>query len=207
MSNENSKQEDTSNELYTVLPTDKKGVADAGSKICTKCKLIKSVSEYCVNNQLKSGLNSSCKECQSNAFKKYRNSNKKKLKEYNDKWREENKKLHSEMAKLWKSKNPEKIKEYNSKESVKEKKRFYARRYRDKNLKKCKEKLSFWRLNNKEHIMNYGKNKCKNLENSYIISNMVRDGFKSSFLKSNPKLIETKKLIIKTKRLCRTSQN
>ena len=49
-----SKTTGSSNELYTMLSTNKNGVADVGSKICTKCNEVKGINDYrlkVVNNK------------------------------------------------------------------------------------------------------------------------------------------------------------
>lgn len=75
-------------------------------KACSKCSILKELTEYIIDKRYKQGVHSICKCCQS-AWKKewkkrnkdvirekdskYREINKEKLKEYNYKYREENK--------------------------------------------------------------------------------------------------------------------
>ena len=46
------------------------------SKVCTKCKQIKSITEYSKNKRKSDGLESSCKSCQSIKLKHYQDNNK-----------------------------------------------------------------------------------------------------------------------------------
>jgi hypothetical protein len=66
------------------------------SKICTKCKIEKPVSEFSKNKSLKSGLQSQCKVCNSESNHEYRRTNQKKESERNRKYREANKDIIKE---------------------------------------------------------------------------------------------------------------
>jgi hypothetical protein len=82
-----------SNKLYTVLPTDKKGVADVGSKICTKCKESKSISNYSKykykprkDGTQKIAFRPHCNDCKNKMTKNWFDNNE----GYKKQWRKEN---------------------------------------------------------------------------------------------------------------------
>ena len=60
-------------------------------KECTKCKIEKELNEFSKKKQTKSGFRSSCKQCENEYGKKWREENSKHRKEYYTKWNEENK--------------------------------------------------------------------------------------------------------------------
>ena len=175
-------------------------------KVCSKCKINKNILSFCKNSQLKSGLNSSCKDCQKLAFKEYRNKNLERERERYISYRKSNPEICKNASKNYYINNIDKINEYRKIPKVRARINEIARKSRLKNLQKAKSRLSIWRLNNKQNIIEYSKRKVEELNNQYVICNMVRDGFTKQQLINNPELIEIKKLIIKTKRLCKTSQ-
>ena len=95
------------------------------------------------------------------------------------------------------------IKEYHKKnaELIKE--------YHKKNAEQIKEYQKEWRKNNAEHIKEqkkeYNKEYSKNLSDGYIKRELKNKGYPPNQI--TPELIEVKRLIIKTKRLCKTSQS
>lgn len=183
-----------SNELYTVLPTDKKGVADVGSKICTKCNKVKTIDNYSKykykpkkDGTQKIGIRSYCNKCKNQMTKDWFDKNK----DYKKKWRKEN---------------PEKVKE----ENLRAKPR--TDEWRKENKKTLKEKKAKYRLKNIEYIKSKKPDEEKKareeLQDNYVISQITkRSNLTSKDVRKYPELIEIKRLIIKTKRLCRTSQN
>lgn len=94
----------------------------------------------------------------------------------------------------------------------KEKKYASDLRYRKNNKKKLKEYFKTYALINHDKVLQWGKTSCKksieNLNPGYIIKLIKKgSGLTSLEIKNYPELIETKKLIIKTKRLCKTLNN
>jgi len=78
-------------------------------KICNKCKINKSLSEFSNRKTSKDGKDSTCKECRAI----YRASVRDKTKSYNLQYRKDNKEAMSASHKEWQSENREHIKEYN----------------------------------------------------------------------------------------------
>jgi hypothetical protein len=103
-------------------------------KVCSKCKIEKTLDCFNKNLKCKNGLNPSCKEC----IKKYREENKEKIKIRCKKYRQNNK---------------EKIKEYELKRKATKKSAYleYRKNYYEKNKEKIIENGKQWRLKNKEY--------------------------------------------------------
>jgi hypothetical protein len=183
-----------SNKLYTVLPVFKKGVADVVIKICTKCDKVKNIDNYSKykykpkkDGTQKIGIRSYCDKCKNQMTKDWFDKNK----DYKKQWRKEN---------------PEKLKEQN----IRAKPR--TDKWRKENKEKLKSKKAKYRLKNIEHIKAKktieGKKAREELQDNYVISQITkRCKLTSKEVRKYPELIETKRLIIKTKRLCKTSQN
>ena len=84
-------------------------------KICSRCKIEKSVSEFYKDKSIKDGLNNKCKMCASEKNKRWRKANPEKKRELNKKWNEANPEKVRESRKKWKEANPEKIREHDKK--------------------------------------------------------------------------------------------
>jgi hypothetical protein len=89
------------------------------TKVCTKCKVEKSCSEFSKKTDTKDGLQFHCKECvkkyeQENAdkLKKYRQENAERKGEYMKKYHLENAERKREYVKKWRQENADKIKKY-----------------------------------------------------------------------------------------------
>jgi len=102
-------------------------------KTCNKCGIQKELSEFNKMSKVKCGVRSYCRECQKIESKKYRLENKEKIKEYNDKWNEENQEYY---------------KKYFEK--------YYIVNYENERLRKLE-----WSRNNKEYFNNYNKKRKK----------------------------------------------
>jgi len=61
------------------------------AKKCAKCKKMKPINQYCVDNSKKDGLYSSCKSCKNKKNRDYKKKNASKVKAYNIKYRKNNK--------------------------------------------------------------------------------------------------------------------
>ena len=82
-------------------------------KICSRCKIEKSVSEFHKDKSKKDGLNNICKMCASEQDKKYRQANLEKKRELTKKWKEANLEKVREHQKRYRENNPELKRENN----------------------------------------------------------------------------------------------
>jgi len=159
-------------------------------KKCTKCGEVKSLDEFTNDKKGNHGKAYQCKSCFKDYFKKYKQDNKEKIKEYN-----------KEYNKKYKQDNKEKIKEYNkeykqkykqdNKEKIKEYNKEYKQEYKQDNKEKIKEYNKEYYKNNKEKLSDLQKIYCKNkkesisnnkkryyIENKYYINKRTIKGFK-----------------------------
>lgn len=104
-------------------------------KKCKKCGLEKDISNFNNRKKSKDGLDYTCKECVSEFNKKYNLENKLKIKIRRSNFYKENKDRLNDISNLYHEINKDKIKEYNSKESVKIRYRNYKREYKKKRSK------------------------------------------------------------------------
>ena len=162
------------------------------TKICTKCNKEKDVDLFGKHKKTKSGLRSHCKECEKEYAKKWNLNNPEKVKESVKKWHLNNPEKIKEIQKKYYSNNTEKIKEI-------------RKNYRLNNPEKVKENDKKWHLNNPEKLKETKKNYTNELGKGYLNSQLRSKGFKKEQI--TPELLEVQKIIIKTKRLCKTSQN
>jgi len=171
-------------------------------KKCSKCKDVKSLSEFAKDKNRLDGYSYTCKSCK----KAYRNANKDKSKAYyqankerikekvkayeesnKDKrkeYREANKEHTAERQKEWRDANKEKIKAYyqDNKDKVKAKVKAYReankdkiKAYREANKDNTAERQKEWREANKEKVKAYYQdNKDKVLERQRIYESKKR---------------------------------
>jgi len=71
------------------------------TKICSKCKKEKELTEFCKDNSRRDGLSAWCRECKKEFMKKYRIKNKEKIKVYNKEYRLEDKEKTKERDKKY----------------------------------------------------------------------------------------------------------
>ena len=122
---------------------------------------------------------SQCKTCTKETSKAWSKNNKEHIKEINKIWYENNKERIKEASKIWRKNNKEHIKEINK----------------------------IWYENNKERIKEKNKKYIKEIMIPYIIQRLCKNKkISRSIIKQYPELIETYKIILKTKRLWKTSQ-
>lgn len=117
-------------------------------KVCTRCKIAKTLEYFHKTKKNKDGLKHICKDCSKIVDKEYREKNKEKLK----KSREENKEQRILWKKDWDEKNKEHVKQYN-KEYVTKNKDAYSKRANDfyhKNKERIKKRRKEIRLQNPE---------------------------------------------------------
>jgi hypothetical protein len=158
--------------------------------VCKKCGESKSKDLFVKSKSCKNGIRLICEKCE------YEN-RKGKRGNYNS---------------VWYSKNIQKRKKYshirNSKDDVKVRMKILHKKWKENNpgkhAKLCKE----WATKNNDKIKKYGKKVVDEMPDYYIINRLVYcDGFKKEIVIEHPEIIETKRLILKTKRLCKTLQN
>ena len=123
-------------------------------KECKKCKIVKSLTEFCKASKNKDGLMSYCKLCESERKRSYRLLNKTKILEKKHKYYLDNKQSILDKQKLYSNINEEKIKErrrnyyLKNKETIKQK----TKTYRENNSDKYKEYLREYNKENREYL-------------------------------------------------------
>jgi 5-methylcytosine-specific restriction endonuclease McrA len=160
------------------------------TKICTKCSIKKSITDFPKNNQSKDGLNSYCKKCKNNMNKIRRESNKEYYLKQEKKFRENNMQKIKEYKKNWDLNNKDKLEDYcmqyrdmkllkmreyyckNYEKLKKSQKRYYYKNkeillakmktYREDNKEKLKESRIEYYYTNREHILKLNRKNRKN---------------------------------------------
>jgi len=92
-------------------------------KVCNKCKIEKSITDYSIDKRNTDGFKSVCKVCLSQYKKEYSKANKEKILEYNAKYKQENQDKIKNYAKKWYTDNKEEIDQYNKEYKAKNKER------------------------------------------------------------------------------------
>lgn len=181
-------------------------------KVCSKCKVEKSLDSFANtkgNKDFKRGI---CKNCDSLYYQDWKLKNPNKKKEIAAKWREKYPNKVKEYNKKYAENNPEKVKERfillrewskNNIDKVREKNRKYAAANRYKNTEWVRNNP----IKNKEIHQAYEKRIKEELLTPYIKQKAKQQGFTNLQLSKYPEILETIKILIKTKRLCKTSQN
>ena len=148
-------------------------------KICSKCGVEKDESEFYKKKDCKDGLVPYCKKCHSEKTKKYYFENKNKI---------------LAVCKLYRIENYEKVKK--AKINSMNKKPLEYREKRKEYYKK-----------NKQYIDAKNK-KYSDFNPDFLITHYCKQYLKKQIGEDPPpELVELKKIIIKTKRLCKTSKN
>jgi len=121
-------------------------------KICTKCGLLKPLSEFYKNKRGKNGLSSTCKGCNAEYAKTCNAKHKEKRNAQSREWRLNNLERSKATEKQWKEANPERVKENRKKyyENNKESQKEYSRQWGKENPQKKKEMFRVWYLKNRE---------------------------------------------------------
>lgn len=150
------------------------------TKICTKCKDVKDLDMFPYCKTTKDRKRNECKDCECQRNKIRYLQNKEAFNKNHRIWVENNKVKSDQIKRKWRVNNSEKVKII------------------EKN----------WRKNNPEKVKNYNtiqrRKERDNCSNYYISKLLVEQGFCKKDITAE--LMEVKKLIIKTKRLCKTSQ-
>lgn len=185
---------------------------------CRLCKELKLISEYSKDRTRKTGLKSYCKKCSNKQRQNWISKNSNKIKEYNLKYKDQVLEKYYEKQKDKQEKN----------KCLKCNCSLIGRYLSAKYCVECKEQIKKeWKINsykrniitsikyNKEHrkeinLKNASReqNRRDILTDRYITKILLeKNGFTVEQIKENRELIEIKRIIIKTKRLCKTSQN
>jgi len=134
-------------------------VSGAPGKLCKRCNLIKSITEYWRNKTMKDGLSFYCKKCQASAVSKWVRANPQRAHQIKRRWKKRNPEkvkeasrkrykanplVYKEKNKRWREKNPDKKREstQNWEKANPEKRRAYARKVMAKKRSTPKGKLS-----------------------------------------------------------------
>jgi hypothetical protein len=155
------------------------------TKICSKCKEEKTVTEFYINPQNKK-YRAACITCFKNICHTYREKNKDKVKEYHKKYREENQNSIKEKGKIYREKNKDLIK---SRQKIKSKKYYEknrdiiiekSREFRKKNPEYSKE----YRLKNPKYNNEYRKKRVI-VDHQFKLSYTLRSRLHIFFTKNN----------------------
>jgi hypothetical protein len=219
-------------------------------KVCSKCGEEKSIDSFIKNKQCKNGITGTCKECHAKETKQYALNNPEKIKQYQQKYRLNNKEGIRIRRKEIRTSCPERFKKYSEKTKNKEGYKSYnpeyyqknksaikksQQKYKSSNPEKCKDSAkrtrnkrleenkaykvlyrksnkeyinkqkSIWRKNNPEKVREEKRMITKMLKDSYIKRLLIQNGFPKNEI--TKELIELERIIIKTKRLCKTLQD
>jgi hypothetical protein len=125
------------------------------TKTCTKCKKIKLITEFGVDNRLKNGIRADCKECNRAAALNYRNNNLEKARASCRNWAAKNPKKATELKLRWARENKEKVlqqgREYHHRN--RNKRLASQKAVRAANPKKYAAKQREWRKNNMDYVL------------------------------------------------------
>jgi len=128
-------------------------------KICPKCKLEKSVSEFYNSNETKDGYSSWCKECNYISSKKYNEKNRDKIRDNAQRWRDENREHYRNVCRKYYTENKEHCDEVTRRSHEKNKEEYKPRRQQlnrmwySANKKHRNELSNEWYRNNKDKVL------------------------------------------------------
>ena len=152
--------------------------SENGLKKCSKCGEVKGVEDYRKDNQKSDGLYSSCRLCVSIAYKNYYIINSHKVRE---------------LSLLYNSNNRLKV-------------QLSTKKYRNKNKDRLNELQKKYRMENKDDRKRKYISDVASLTDTYV-KGVICCGSKIPAIFIPPELIEIKRTILKTKRLCKTLKN
>lgn len=148
------------------------------TKQCSKCGEVKGVELFPKTSRI-------CKVCRAT----YRH-------DFYLKTKERYKGRYDEKRKIWLAENPDKIKSYSRK---------YYELHKSEIIRKQLPCNRVWRNKNADKVIAYQRAACEKMHDSYIAKTLLQSGFPSESI--TPELIETKRLIIKTKRYVKSKTN
>ena len=124
------------------------------TKVCSKCKIEKPLTEYHKSKKTKTGVRSFCKKCRNAYEAEYRENNPEKVKASRKKYRENNREKVRASQKRYEENNPEKIKAYRKEyvEKNREKRKAYLKKYREESPEKIKASRKKYEENNPEKV-------------------------------------------------------
>ena len=125
------------------------------SKECSCCHKVKPVSEFSKNKSKIDGLQLKCKECTKQYDKKYKEENKDRLSEQSKQYYEDNKERINEYQKQYRENNKEKIKKQSK--HYRENNKDRRKQYYENNKDRIKERQKQYAKDNAEHIKEYKK--------------------------------------------------
>lgn len=139
-------------------------------KLCTKCGIEKSISEFGKHKCEKDGLCGHCKECTRNNRRAYY---------------KKNRELFLKQQQRYKLKNPQKLKDRQTK-------------WRKANLQWYSEKAYKWQKEHPEKALSTQRKKVENLNDCYIRKELIKRGWPKEAITND--LIELQRSLIKYKR-------
>ena len=124
-------------------------------KTCTRCLVLKNISEFRKDNRLKSGIGAICVECSRAKALEWRAKNLDRAKASFKAWAQKNKSKNSARKMQWAKENPENKKNADKKYALKnrEKIKQTRRKYMEANKEKIKEKVKEWRVRNIVYVL------------------------------------------------------
>jgi len=127
------------------------------SKVCSKCKNELLLENFARNKKGKDGLNTSCKTCEKERGRIYRENNKEKIREVSKRYLKNNPEKRKETCRKYSLNNQEKEKERGRifRENNKEKEKERGRKYREENKEARKKTRDKYYSNNKEKCKTY----------------------------------------------------
>lgn len=176
------------------------------TKVCTKCKEEKALSEFHTLKRGKYGLNPACKKCKSE-YSRLRNATPE-SQARNRQYRKDNAEVRRERNREWARRNYASIQDWRARNP--EKVREYARNWNKKNPEVCKRNSAKWKADNPEKqagVVLRSKPR-KNLRTRANRANLT-DGYIADLLglsvnDAPPELIEAKRIHLKIHRLLRS---
>ena len=162
------------------------------SKECNICHKVKPVSEFSKNKSKIDGLQLKCKECTKQYDKKYKEENKDKLSEHSKQYYEDNKERINEYQKQYRENNKEKSKQYY--EDNKEKRKQYQKQYAKDNAEHIKEYKKEYSIKNKDKIRKYKREHYeKNIDKKKEYDKQYREDNKEKLLEQKRRYYEDNK--------------
>lgn len=175
---------------------------------CRTCGNEKKVSEFHFWKH-RNSYSSECEDCFRKGRAIYRNNNEINIKQKAKQYRETGKSRSN--WKKWASKNPNKLKEKSKEQYKKHQEKIKVKRSKREYPSQSKEYAKSYRKSNRDKILEsnakYTLRLVSELNPIYCKYLLKSEGFSESVINQNPELIEVKRIILKTKRLCKTSQN
>jgi hypothetical protein len=147
------------------------------TKVCSKCKEEKALTEFCIDNTSKDKLRSSCKTCQA----EYRANNKERTKQLHKLWYSNNREIKLKKSAEWYDQN-------------KLRKAKTAQAWKKANLEKSIEATKKWRTENKEHVKDLIKTwNTNNKERAQKVAEIWRNSNKEHIKSRHKKYYERNK--------------